>query len=288
MIPGFVFAQSFVIANQRAWFHLALGFIATCLVASANYVINEYLDRDFDRFHPTKKNRPSVFGKVNPNWVAFEYTLLLFVGIGIGTIIGTSFAITLAGLAVMGVIYNVKPIRSKDVVYLDVLSESINNPLRLLLGWFVVFPYGIPPSSLLLSYWMAGAFLMGLKRFAEIRGITDKKAAALYRRSFGRYTEDSLLISAFFYALCAAFFGAVFLVKYRMELVVLVPFVAVVFAWYLKIALKPNSAAQKTERLYREQRFIIYVGFVFILLIFLMKFDFPSVAFLSERNPIRF
>ena len=34
----------------------------------------------------------------------------------------------------MGIIYNVKPIRSKDIVFIDVLSESVNNPLRFLLG----------------------------------------------------------------------------------------------------------------------------------------------------------
>ncbi len=38
----------------------------------------------------------------------------------------------------MGVLYNVKPFRTKDIAYLDVLSESINNAIRLLLGWFFV------------------------------------------------------------------------------------------------------------------------------------------------------
>ena len=28
--------------------------------------------------------------------------------------------------------------------YLDVLSESVNNPLRLLLGWYAVLPVAVP------------------------------------------------------------------------------------------------------------------------------------------------
>jgi hypothetical protein len=47
-------------------------------------------------------------------------------------------------LWVMGVVYNVKPIRSKELPYLDVLSESINNPIRLLLGWFPLIADRVP------------------------------------------------------------------------------------------------------------------------------------------------
>ena len=32
-----------------------LGFLSTCFIASANYVINEWLDAEFDKYHPTKK-----------------------------------------------------------------------------------------------------------------------------------------------------------------------------------------------------------------------------------------
>ena len=38
-------------------------------------------------------------------------------------------------LWVMGCIYNIPPVRSKDLPYLDVLSEAVNNPLRMLAGW---------------------------------------------------------------------------------------------------------------------------------------------------------
>lgn len=38
--------------------NLIVGFIATCIVASSNYVINEILDAPMDRHHPVKRNRP--------------------------------------------------------------------------------------------------------------------------------------------------------------------------------------------------------------------------------------
>ena len=35
---------------------------ATCLMSSANYVINEWLDAATDRHHPLKKDRPGAAG----------------------------------------------------------------------------------------------------------------------------------------------------------------------------------------------------------------------------------
>ena len=34
---------------------LMVGIASACLVASANYVLNEWLDAEFDRFHPVKR-----------------------------------------------------------------------------------------------------------------------------------------------------------------------------------------------------------------------------------------
>ena len=40
-----------------------LSLIPACLVASANYVINEILDAPFDRMHPTKRFQAGAFGQ---------------------------------------------------------------------------------------------------------------------------------------------------------------------------------------------------------------------------------
>src|SRR3546814_20228386 len=88
--------------------------------------------------------------------------------------------------------YNLKPFRTKDKAYLDVISESINNPIRLTLGWTMVDPTTLPPSSLLLAYWTGGAFLMGAKRLSEYRDIStdaDMQMLHRYMRSFSSSVE---------------------------------------------------------------------------------------------------
>ncbi len=250
---------------------LLLAFFATCIVASSNYVLNEVLDAPFDRKHPVKKNRPAAAEQIRRSRALAEWLLLAVIGIGLGYLVNPFFAASALALWIMGIVYNLPPIRTKEVRYLDVLSESVNNPIRLLLGWFALIQTQIPPVSLIVAYWMAGAFFMAIKRFAEYRQIGDPKTARKYRRSFRHYTEERLLISLFFYVALGALMGGVFIVHYRLELILSLPLVAGFFAYYLHIGLKENSPVQHPEKLYREKGFVAFSvasGVVFVLLMF--------------------
>ena len=57
-----------------------VSFFCTCMIASANYVINEWLDARFDKYHPTKKKRPVVQNTMSGKIVAAEYAVLAAVG----------------------------------------------------------------------------------------------------------------------------------------------------------------------------------------------------------------
>jgi len=276
VLPGTIIISQFldIPFHMFAW-KLFIGLISTCLIASANYVINEWLDAEFDRFHPTKKFRPSVSGDLRWYIVYSEYLLLGVLGLWLASTISIYFFYTAAFLLTMGIIYNVKPIRTKDLPLLDVLSESINNPIRLALGWFIVSNEALPPSSLVISYWMGGAYLMAIKRFSEYRFISDKKIAGAYRKSFKYYTEENLLISAFFYAMSCGLFLGVFLVKYRIELLLGLPFVAILFAWYLHIAFKSESPVQHPERLHEEHKFMAYCILFIVIFFILLRVDLP-------------
>lgn len=291
MVPGMLFAYAYFDTplDNSLYTNIIIGIISTCLIASANYVINEYLDAEFDKYHPLKNRRTSVVRVVNPTIVYTEYALLGLIGLSLAWLISIKFFLCSLLLLIMGVVYNVRPFRSKERVYLDVLSESVNNPIRFALGWFIFTPWlGVPdhrwdidwintfpPSSVILGYWMGGAFLMATKRFAEYRLIGDPEQAGLYRRSFKFYTENSLLISMFFYAITCAFFLGIFLVKNRIEMLVSFPFFALLFAWYLRIGLLKDSPVQGSEKLYTRKYFMIYLVLFAALICALMFIDLP-------------
>ena len=279
ILPGIAVAILLLDESQRSIniLYMIIGFLATCFIASANYVINEWLDAEFDKFHPTKKNRPVVGGNVKFKYVMIEYFLFAVFGLLLSMCINYLFFAMEVWLLVMGLIYNVKPIRSKDIIFLDVLSESVNNMIRLLLGWFIITDCVLPPVSILIGYWMAGAFLMGTKRLAEYRMIGNPEIAGLYRKSFKYYTEKTLFGSSFFYALCATFCIGIFLVKYRIEYVVAMPFMFLLFAYYVMMAFNEDSAVQKPEKLYKEKKLLLIVALVIVIFIALTFIDIPSL-----------
>jgi 4-hydroxybenzoate polyprenyltransferase len=257
--------------------NIVVGLLATCLVASSNYTINEVLDAASDRFHPIKHARPVPSGLVSKPLAFVQWIVLMLVGVGLGLTISVPFAATVFALWVMGCIYNIPPVRSKDVPYVDVLSEAINNPLRMLAGWFIAATASIAPASLLLSYWMVGCYFMGVKRYAEYREIGDASRAAAYRKSFAHYTLDRLLVSVMFYGSAAMLFLGAFIMRYRLELILAFPLVAVVMATYLALAFKKHSAAQRPEGLYREPVLMVAVVACTVVMTMLMLVDVPAM-----------
>jgi 4-hydroxybenzoate polyprenyltransferase len=283
VLPGVVVALGFapLSANAAAveafLVRLVLGLLAVCLVASSNYVLNEILDAPSDQHHPEKSQRAVPSGRVDIRLAYVEWAVLAAIGIGIGAFLSFGLGVALAALWAMGCVYNVPPIRSKDVPYIDVLSESVNNPIRMLAGWYIVNPGGLAPVSLLVSYWMVGCYFMAIKRFAEFRHIGDRGRATAYRRSFARVTEQQLLISIVFYASAAMLFFGAFAMRYRIELIVSFPLIALVMAIYLAVGFRPDSAAQRPEVLYREPALMAAVVACTVLMVTLLFVDLPTV-----------
>ena len=286
IVPGIVCAILLAEGNF-AWEKFFCGFIATCLIASANYVINEYLDAEFDRHHPTKKFRAAVKESMSGKIIFLLWLALTIIGLSVAALVNKYFLATAIWLWLMGIFYNVEPLRTKDLAYLDVLTESLNNMIRLLMGWFIVVAgFILPPSSILLGYWMLGAFLMAIKRYAEYRMIGNPELAAAYRKSFRNYSEVSLLTSAFFYAMCSIFFIGVFLVKYRIELVLFMPLLISLYCYYFWLSFKKDSAVQKPEKLYRERGLMIYCLLTIIFFVLLMTIDLPALKILTSSELI--
>lgn len=277
VLPGAVVAMALapVPLNSDLLVRLVIGLIAVGLVASSNYVLNEVRDAEFDAKHPTKRLRPVPSGKVKPALAYLEWLLLGILGVGWGAFCGTPFMVTLAVLWGMGCVYNLPPLRSKDLPYVDVLSEAVNNPLRMLAGWFIVGPDAIAPGSLLCSYWMAGCYFMAVKRFAEYRMINSAAQAAAYRKSFAFYNEQRLLVSIMFYGSAAMLFLGAFVVRYKLELILSFPLIALVMALYLSIAFKVDSAAQAPEKLYREGWLVASVTACAVAMTLLFFADLP-------------
>ena len=124
---------------------------------------------------------------------------------------------------------------------------------------------------------------MDVKRFSEYKMIADKNTASSYRKSFGFYDERILICMACFYAMISSFFTGVFLIKYRMEFILLMPIMVVMFCYYLYMSFKEDSAAQAPEKLYKEKWLMLIVAVFCLGFWLLLKVDIPVLyGLLSE------
>jgi len=277
VLPGiflvFFFDPGFI--SKYTVIKILFGFVSVCLVASGNYVLNEILDSEKDKFHPEKRLRPIPAGTAKVSIAYVECVCLAAAGLMLGLLISNLFFISVLALLVMGLLYNVRPVRLKDKPYADVLSESINNPIRMAVGWYSTGFDAMPPLSVLMAYWMFGAFLMATKRFAEYKMIGDPERAEKYRMSFGYYTEERLLESILFYAALFAMFSGVFMARYHIELVLATPLVAYSMAYYLHLGFKDNSPVQRPELLYHCKKLMAITGITFAACCILLLMDIP-------------
>jgi decaprenyl-phosphate phosphoribosyltransferase len=286
ILPGLLIAISIYPQSINAGLlaSIVIGFLAAGLVASSNYVINEILDAPFDALHPTKCQRPTPAGHVHIKWGYVQWIVLMLAGLALASLVSQALVLVLLWLWVMGCIYNIPPLRAKDLPYIDVLVESINNPIRLLIGWYIVSPPFQIPVSLLISYWMIGAYLMAIKRFAEMRDISRNISARQYRKSFGYYTEQNLLVSIMFYAATSMLFFGAFVMRYRLELILSFPLIAFIMAMYLNLAFKEDGGAQAPEKLWREKPLMLASFVCLILMVFLMNYSLPSFTTFFQQS----
>jgi 4-hydroxybenzoate polyprenyltransferase len=253
----------------------AVAFVGLCLISSANYVINEFLDRDLDAIHPMKKHRVATSHNFTTASIRVQYFLLISVAALITINSAPPIRIYLVALLVMGIFYNVRPIRLKDRHYLDVLSESVNNPFRLAVGWHCVAPMTPVPASAFISYWGVGIFLMSLKRYTEMQIINDQRLIENYRTSFKKWTPQKLLIFSFMGALIASAFSGILLVKYHLEYILIFPALFWIFAEYLNISLNLDEASYAPEKLMRKKKLQVIALVISILYVLLSFVKIP-------------
>lgn len=264
------------------WQNIFYAFAAICLVASANYGINEVLDAESDSHHPEKKKRAVASGRISKSLAIILSIVLYIAGFAIIFQLDNWRAGAILLLFFIGaVLYNVPPFRFKDRPYLDFIFEAVNSPLRILLGWYAVAEK-IFPSSFVIAVWFLGIFLMAAKRFGDIRLIKDKSELTSYRKSQKYYTEEKLLIymiaslSVFYYML-----GALCM-KYSIDLIVTLPFIVIWTIWFFKLAYEENTVVKDPERIFEKVPFTLFSVFTFGIFLYLFLTESEALWFLKN------
>ncbi|UCH96449.1 MAG: UbiA family prenyltransferase [Candidatus Aminicenantes bacterium] len=279
IIPGFI---AFFVLNPEAFKEMnapqlaakLLGaFILTLLISTANYIVNEISDAPYDAFHPSKKHRPLVNKKISVGILMTLWLVMVLISLVAAYLFYENlyFLLALVALLVAGILYNVPPIRMKDIPYLDSTLESGNNPIRFLIGWHIIGAT-TPPASLLISWWAFGNFLMVGKRVAEKKFLTEEESAG-YRSSLKRYSLTGLKV--FMVANAVIFMATFCLFAIEAQLnsfLFSIPFVLVYLVMFMKKSLQDIEGAEEPERLLKNPYFAFYT--LFLVAIFILAYIF--------------
>lgn len=186
-------------ANSEKLLIAFYAFLSFCAAASCAYCLNDAIDADKDRLHPTKRLRPIASGAVSRAF-AFALSALLGATAFIGSIwLGQAAAMALATYLLVQVLYTML---LKHIAVLDVIALASMYVLRIVFGCAAL---SIAPSSWILVCCGLLALMLAFgKRHAELAHVSDTQAR---RNVMQEYSEEFLSS-----AICCC--GAIALLSY--------------------------------------------------------------------------
>jgi 4-hydroxybenzoate polyprenyltransferase len=110
-------------------------FVLFCLISSAVYIINDLVDVERDRQHPSKRNRPLASGALNPRLALLAAMAIIVISIPAALWLGPALAAILYGYLILMIAYS---FWLKNIVIVDVLTIPAGFVLRVAAGVVVV------------------------------------------------------------------------------------------------------------------------------------------------------
>jgi 4-hydroxybenzoate polyprenyltransferase len=165
--------------QPEVWTRALWAFAAFCLCASSVYLINDLVDLDADRAHPSKRERPFASGTLPPRLGLWLAPVLLAAAFAVALPLPRAFA------AVLGMYYLATLSYSlllKRLVLVDVLLLAGLYTVRLIAGGAA---YQVPLSQWLLAFalflFLSLAFV---KRYSEVQQIRREGASEAKGRGY--------------------------------------------------------------------------------------------------------
>ena len=242
--------------NPALFLQTALIFVASCLLSSAVYILNDLVDMQKDRQHPRKRNRPLASGRLDVRFAAVAALALGLAAIGGAFALNVWAGIVLLAYLAQNIAYS---FWLKNIVIIDVMVLSLGFLLRVVAGVAVVQVENFSP-WLYICVTLLALFLGFGKRRQEIVLLEDD--AHQHRASLAEYNlplldqiitiiTTSTLIAYTFYSFDASTALA------HNKMLVTVPFVFYFIARYLYLVHVKGLGGAPDELLLEDKPLLI-------------------------------
>ena len=110
---------------------VTVAFIAFSLIASSVYIFNDLRDREEDRRHPQKRNRPIASGRISETKAKSAMALLFIAGMTMSALLSLTMLYLVLIYTALNLAYTLK---LKHVAILDIVTIAIGFVLRIFVG----------------------------------------------------------------------------------------------------------------------------------------------------------
>jgi decaprenyl-phosphate phosphoribosyltransferase len=163
-----------------------VAFVAFCLAASGTYFLNDAMDAEADRQHPTKRNRPVAAGLITTKQAKIIAGVLIVLALAISAPFNTGRLVGVVGAYVVVTVSYSLWLKHEPVLDLGAVAAGFG--LRAIAGGFAT---GVPLSNFFLIVVGAGSlFIVAGKRHAELAELGD--SSTNHRATLGEYSDSFL------------------------------------------------------------------------------------------------
>ena len=169
-----------------------LAFVIFCLASSTVYLLNDLVDREKDRQHPTKRHRPLASGALSPQVAVVAAIIFAIVSLLAAFWLSLGFGLVIVSYLALNVAYS---FWLKHIVIIDVLLVASFYLLRVVAGVLVVQAERFSPWLYILITLFALFIAIG-KRHHELTLLGEENANA-HRTSLEEYNRrllDSMIV----------------------------------------------------------------------------------------------
>jgi len=165
----------------------ALAFLCLCLLSSASYLVNDLVDTERDRHHPTKKDRPLAAGRLKRSWATWAAVGLSVVSLAAAFLLDYRFGLVASAFLGVEITYS---FWLSNYVILDVLAIAAAFILRVVSGSVVARATTFSPWLYVCASFLA-LFLALCKRRHEL--IVLRENAPRHRPVLAAYSSSLLV-----------------------------------------------------------------------------------------------
>ena len=247
---GVVFSHNLFVNNMLI--KSIFAFILISMFSGIGYIINDVIDLEKDKQHPTKKNRPLPSGRIEKDEAVMFAIFLFLIATYFSFQLNYLFGIVSLIFFLISLLYSFS---LRNLFLIDAITIAVNFTLRAILGVVVIDVYLSP--WLVLCTFLLALFLALGKRRSELNFLGKK---AIKHRKVLKYYNSSLTDSLLVFSMATLFISYCIycaIVQTNTIMMFTIPFVTFLLFKYMYYIFSNHRISMNTELIFKDKQMLI-------------------------------